>query len=419
MSYAIVRVARKFLEKIGLLKEELNTKVIILGLDAAGKTTILYKLFSKCSEIKTTIPTIGFNVETVEINSSEFICWDVGGCDKIRPLWKCFTTGANAFIFVVDCHDKDRIESIKYEMQIFLNCEDTSPLPLLLFANKQDLPNSLSSVDVIRLLEMNSITTRAWHVQESIATTGEGLYEGLDWLQSTIAKQRSGNGRAAAGTSFVTDTSHNLSASPHQTESESHAAREHIRLTTIRSFLGREDEPEDAFLLKLADCSLDVWDHYTHLRLAWILLSRHGYKEGCRRVESSIQEYISRSARTDKKSFHKTMTRFWCYIVMIAILRQRAADAGGDGGGGDGEEGGTDPSRSAHHFKDFLAHTFGSPPMVELWDKTFFRRYYSSERIFSPEARTTVVAADLPERLPSPSSGDDYCDFFFDTSSSD
>eukprot|EP01036_Dinobryon_divergens_P030781 gene30781-40080_t len=408
MSYAVVRIAKVFLKKIGLVKEEVNTKVIILGLDAAGKTTILYKLFSKCSEITTTIPTIGFNVETVEINSSEFICWDIGGCDKIRPLWRYYITGANAFIFVVDSHDIDRIESIKDEMQIFLNCEDTSHLPLLLFANKQDLPNSLSSVDVIRLLELYKITTRAWHVQESVATTGEGLYEGLGWLQSTLAQQRGGDGRGAFR-SVLTDFPDNSSASAHK--AASHAAREQIRLAIIRSFLERDDEPEEAFLLQLAACSLDVWDHYTHLRLAWTFLSRHGYNEGCRLVESSIQEYILHSPRTDKKSFHKTMTRFWCYIIMTAILRQRADT----GSGGEGErEGDTSHRDRGSRFKEFLAYSFGGLCSVELWDKTFFRRYYSSERMFSPEARATVVAGDLPESLPS--EGDD-CDYFLDTAS--
>merc|ERR1711870_176385 len=61
-------------------------RILMVGLDAAGKTTILYKL--KLGEIVTTIPTIGFNVETVEYKKINFTVWDVGGQDKIRPLWR-------------------------------------------------------------------------------------------------------------------------------------------------------------------------------------------------------------------------------------------------------------------------------------------------------------------------------------------
>ena len=62
------------------------TRILLLGLDAAGKTSVLYKL--KLGEIVTTIPTIGFNVETVEYKNISFTVWDVGGQDKIRPLWR-------------------------------------------------------------------------------------------------------------------------------------------------------------------------------------------------------------------------------------------------------------------------------------------------------------------------------------------
>lgn len=72
-----------------LLKSLIGKKemrILMVGLDAAGKTTILYKL--KLGEIVTTIPTIGFNVETVEYKNICFTVWDVGGQDKIRPLWR-------------------------------------------------------------------------------------------------------------------------------------------------------------------------------------------------------------------------------------------------------------------------------------------------------------------------------------------
>lgn len=90
-----------------------------VGLDAAGKTTILYKL--KLGEIVTTIPTIGFNVETVEYKNICFTVWDVGGQDKIRPLWRHYFQNTQGLIFVVDSNDRDRITEAEKELQNMVN----------------------------------------------------------------------------------------------------------------------------------------------------------------------------------------------------------------------------------------------------------------------------------------------------------
>ena len=85
-----------------------QSRVVMVGLDAAGKTTLLYKL--KMGEAVRTIPTIGFNVETVAHKKVDFTVWDVGGQDKIRRLWHHYYLGTNAVIFVVDSNDRERIE---------------------------------------------------------------------------------------------------------------------------------------------------------------------------------------------------------------------------------------------------------------------------------------------------------------------
>ena len=82
----------------GLFQTKEETRILMVGLDAAGKTTILYKL--KLGEIVTTIPTIGFNVETLEYKSISFTTWDVGGEDKIRPLWRHYYQNTTHIIFV-------------------------------------------------------------------------------------------------------------------------------------------------------------------------------------------------------------------------------------------------------------------------------------------------------------------------------
>merc|ERR1712036_177402 len=94
-------------------------RILMVGLDAAGKTTILYKL--KLGEVVTTIPTIGFNVEKVEYENINFTVWDIGGQDKIRKLWRYYYANTQGLIFVIDSNDRDRIEDARLELMQMLN----------------------------------------------------------------------------------------------------------------------------------------------------------------------------------------------------------------------------------------------------------------------------------------------------------
>ncbi|CAH3125836.1 unnamed protein product [Porites evermanni] len=161
-------------------------RILMVGLDAAGKTTILYKL--KLGEIVTTIPTIGFNVETVEYKNISFTVWDVGGQDKIRPLWRHYFTNTQGLIFVVDSNDRERIEEAKDELSKMLQEEELQESLLLVFANKSDLPNAFSCSEITDKLGLHSLRNRKWYVQASCATQGTGLYEGLDWLSNELSK---------------------------------------------------------------------------------------------------------------------------------------------------------------------------------------------------------------------------------------
>merc|ERR1712157_151461 len=123
-----------------------DMRILMVGLDTSGKTTILYKF--KLGEVVTTIPTIGFNVETVEYRNLNFTVWDVGGQDKIRPLWRYYYQGTNALIYVVDSNDRDRIEDAREELMKMLNEDEMRDAVLLAFANKQDLPNAMTAAEV-------------------------------------------------------------------------------------------------------------------------------------------------------------------------------------------------------------------------------------------------------------------------------
>ncbi|KAF4716805.1 hypothetical protein FOZ62_017606, partial [Perkinsus olseni] len=163
-------------------------RILMVGLDAAGKTTILYKL--KLGEVVTTIPTIGFNVETVEYKNISFTVWDVGGQDKIRPLWRHYYQNTHGLIFVVDSNDRDRIGDAKDELQRMMNEEELRDAVLLVFANKQDLPNAMKASEVTDQLGLQSMRHRQWFIQSCCATTGDGLYEGLDWLSRTLCSKK-------------------------------------------------------------------------------------------------------------------------------------------------------------------------------------------------------------------------------------
>jgi len=159
-------------------------RVLMLGLDNAGKTTILYKL--KLGQGVSTIPTVGFNVETVTFKKVKFNVWDVGGQDKIRPLWRHYYAGTQALIFVVDSNDRDRIEEARQELMRIINDREMKEVVLLIFANKNDLPNVMDVAEVTEKLGLSRLRERVWHVESSCAVSGDGLLDGLTWLNSEV-----------------------------------------------------------------------------------------------------------------------------------------------------------------------------------------------------------------------------------------
>ena len=110
-----------------------EVRVLVLGLDNAGKTTILYQL--KMGEVVSTIPTIGFNVETVTYGNLTFQVWDLGGQSSIRPYWRCYYQNTQAIIYVVDSTDKDRLEIAKQELHAMLAEEELKDTKLCVFSS--------------------------------------------------------------------------------------------------------------------------------------------------------------------------------------------------------------------------------------------------------------------------------------------
>lgn len=166
-------------------------RILMLGLDAAGKSVITYRL--KLGEVVQSIPTVGFNVEAVQYKNINMTIWDVGGQDKIRPLWRHYYHNTQALIYVVDSNDVDRLDDTKgcqhsamEELHHLLSDTELKEVPLLVFANKQDLPHAVKVDVLIRKLRLHQIKDRKWYIQGSCALTGEGLCEGLEWLSNSV-----------------------------------------------------------------------------------------------------------------------------------------------------------------------------------------------------------------------------------------
>ncbi len=165
-------------------------KLTMIGLDAAGKTTILFKL--KLGEVVQTIPTIGFNIETVQYKNIIFDVWDTGGGEKLRPLWRHYYEGTNAGIFVFDSQDRyeERWREAAEMLHQFSSDIEKYGIPLLIFANKQDDKEALSIEEIKEILHPNDLKQKNWYIQLCSAKTGEGLLEGLDWIGNIVCPRK-------------------------------------------------------------------------------------------------------------------------------------------------------------------------------------------------------------------------------------
>jgi small GTP-binding protein len=163
-----------------------ETRCLILGLDNAGKTTILKRL--RLGSFVDTNPTIGFNVETISYPGLSIKLWDVGGQEHMRPLWRHYFPGTHALIFVIDASDADRVPEAHDELQRLLAEDALRDAVLLVFANKQDLEHRLTPPQITERLRMDGVVDRPWAVKGACGVTGDGLAEGFDWVRAELSK---------------------------------------------------------------------------------------------------------------------------------------------------------------------------------------------------------------------------------------
>ncbi|XP_033098436.1 ADP-ribosylation factor-like protein 3 [Anneissia japonica] len=158
-------------------------KVLLLGLDNAGKTTILKALAGE--DYTRITPTQGFNIKSVSTQKWKLNVWDIGGQRHIRPYWKNYFDHIDVLIYVVDSADTPRMEEAGYELNELLGEEKLGGVPVLVFANKQDLPLAKKASDVSKILLLTGIRDRKWQIQACSAHTQEGLEKGMTWAVNT------------------------------------------------------------------------------------------------------------------------------------------------------------------------------------------------------------------------------------------
>ena len=160
-----------------------NFKIIILGIQNAGKTTILYRL--SIGQLVKTTPTIGSNVEEISYNNVKLQAWDLGGQESARSMWNIYYANTDAVIYVIDTHDETYDDS-KAQFYKLLENETLKNAVILIYANKQDLPGAKNVSDIIRIYELDTIKDHIWHIQPCSAQTGEGLITGMKWLSDQL-----------------------------------------------------------------------------------------------------------------------------------------------------------------------------------------------------------------------------------------
>eukprot|EP00937_MAST-01D_sp_MAST-1D-sp2_P002422 g2422.t1 len=180
-----------------LKRAEKEARILVLGLDNSGKTTILKKLSEE--DITHIMPTQGFNIKSLQHEGFKLNVWDIGGQKSIRPYWRNYYDQTDALIYVIDSADNRRLEETGVELGQLLEEDKLANVPLLIMANKQDLMNAEESSAIADALNLHSIRDRPWHIQACSAKTGEGLQEGMEWTVSKVNNNAGEGGEAKEG----------------------------------------------------------------------------------------------------------------------------------------------------------------------------------------------------------------------------
>ena len=172
-------ISKKNLEEAAGGEQDTDKKVLFLGLDNAGKSTLLFQM--RDNQYKDTVPTVGLNVEQIKYKNDNFTLWDVSG--QATRLWKHYFDKIHAVIFVIDSGDQERLQKAKVLLHRCFGDKDLSVAPILVFANKQDLDEKMSGEEIYEKLEITNVIASGRKkdilFQKCSAKSGEGVWEGI------------------------------------------------------------------------------------------------------------------------------------------------------------------------------------------------------------------------------------------------
>ncbi len=161
--------------------------VLFVGLDGSGSTTTMYQFVK--DKFMHTIPTLSFNQEEFEYNGKLIESYDLGGGVMLRPLWKRYAPEADGVVFSLDSTDTQRIQEACTELFSLLKSNNDRKLPVLIYANKQDLPKALP-MDVMHSIVFSiipeNINTKLF---PCVAKNRKTLDKGMKWLTSEMSKR--------------------------------------------------------------------------------------------------------------------------------------------------------------------------------------------------------------------------------------
>jgi ADP-ribosylation factor-like protein 2 len=171
-----------------LKQKEREVRVLILGLDNAGKTTIVKKLNGE--DIDTISPTLGFNISALDHKDYKLNLWDIGGQSSIRAYWRNYFEETDALIWVVDSADRLRFEDCRQELHKLLLEERLAGATLLVLSNKQDLRGAAACSEIAEQLHLKEISgSHHWRIMACSAVTGLNLASGFDWLLDDVSSR--------------------------------------------------------------------------------------------------------------------------------------------------------------------------------------------------------------------------------------
>ncbi|XP_072030635.1 ADP-ribosylation factor-like [Amphiura filiformis] len=169
-------------------RPESNIPVVIGGLDYSGKTTFLYRLVQNDTRMTTVT---SWNVERVKVEGAEFLLWDVGGGDKMKPMHKHFYPGCHGILFMIDSTDKERMQEARDDLHEMMKHDDMPPgIPLVVVANKQDLPDVIQPSELVDLLDLEQLSGNPWHIQAASAINGDGVTETINKMAKMIEQYK-------------------------------------------------------------------------------------------------------------------------------------------------------------------------------------------------------------------------------------